>query len=489
MANRIDIVVAAQDKATEIIKSVNSQVSILAETLGLVAVAAGSLAGFAASNEFVALEKASKRLAPELRELARAMEIGTNVDEKTILGLMSKIQKKGFAVDQIDDATKAALGLSEIMGITLNEALLQVNAAAEGTFTSFEYLIPGINQLATADEKLAAVSKLASQGLKEKSDVANSAVTVFDRMNVEMGNLNATVGKILEPFRQLAFEGIAKVAELLTQALTPAIDHVEQQFTGMGDSVANVSRQIVESMVYTFTAVEVGFTNIVNMSQGWGAALLLPIEQARSGWVYAFDFMWAFVSKFADNVLVRLNDLARGFAGVTNDIILSTLDFGAASAAALTGNTERAMLHMGELSKRKFLEGFEWTDNNELFIAPPVVISEWEKTLQSMVDGMNTNIFEDFEAKFSGRMEAIKQDIEKKPIDAKVNIKTKSSDLGALSGMQSDVKMLQSTESRLLVRGATDDPLLRISQQQYQVLQDILNATLKQPQIVVQGVN
>jgi ABC-type transporter Mla subunit MlaD len=204
MANKIDIVVAAQDKATEIIKSVNSQVSILAETLGLVAVASGALAGFAASKEFVELEKASRRLEPALRDLARAMEIGTNTDEKTILGLMGKIQKRGFATDQIDDAAKAALGLSEVMGISLNDALLEVKAAAEGNFAAFEYLIPNINQLASSEEKLAAVSKLASQGLQEKADIANKAVSVFDRMNVEMGNLNATVGKIIEPFRQLA---------------------------------------------------------------------------------------------------------------------------------------------------------------------------------------------------------------------------------------------------------------------------------------------
>jgi hypothetical protein len=75
---------------------------------------------------------------------------------------------------------------------------------------------------------------------------------------------------------------------------------------------------------------------------------------------------------------------------------------------------------------------------------------------------------------------------EKNPLDVDVNLNAKG---GALGGLKSDVNVLQSTESRLLVRGSTDDPLLKISEQQYQVLQDILNATVRREQVVLEPVS
>jgi hypothetical protein len=159
---------------------------------------------------------------------------------------------------------------------------------------------------------------------------------------------------------------------------------------------------------------------------------------------------------------------------------LGALDFTAATMAAITGETERAAFHLGQIANRGFLEGFEWTDHSELFVAPSVRISEWENTLQSMVDNMNTSIMNDFDGKFTERMQAIKQGLEENPLEAKINIKPKG-DLssGLSSGLNSEVKMLQAVESRVMVRGSTEDPLLKLSEQQVKVLQDILNATVR----------
>jgi hypothetical protein len=490
MASKIDIVVAAQDKATEILRSVNNEVSILAETIGLVAVASGALAGFAASKEFVELEKASRRLSPALQDLARSMEIGTNVDEKTILGLMDRIQKKGFATDQIDDAAKAALGLSEVMGISLNDAFLEVKSAAEGNFSAFEYLIPNINQLATAEEKLAAVSKLASQGLQEKSDIANKAVSVFDRMNVEIGNLNATVGKIIEPFRQLAFEGIATVAELLSQALTPAIDDFEKNFSGMGDSVASWSAWMTETLIAGFTLIEVTLLNIGSVSELAGASIVINLEQMRSQFEHIFTVaIPAYASWFSDNFLNILSDIGGIVIATFSNLGTSIGEIMAGiwnyvSSGFSADAYEQLMFEIGRAANRGLLDGFDPVTKALPDIGERAV-SEFEKTLQGMVDTTATSLVGEFDTKFNERIAAMNGK-GKKPLDVDVNLNTKGS---SLSGLKSDVNVLQSTESRLLVRGATDDPLLKISQQQYQVLQDILNATVRREQITFEAVN
>jgi hypothetical protein len=190
---------------------------------------------------------------------------------------------------------------------------------------------------------------------------------------------------------------------------------------------------------------------------------------------------------------VRLTDLARAFATITSNIALGALDFTAATMAAVTGETERAAFHLGQIANRGFLDGFEWTDHNELFIAPPVAISEWEKTLQSMVDGMNTSNMSDIETKFKDRMKTISEGLKNNPLENKIEIKPKV-DTSAASGLNSEVRLLQAVESRVLVRGSTEDPLLSLSKEQVSALKELINVITrqgeeKQPAIVFQGVN
>jgi len=87
------------------------------------------------------------------------------------------------------------------------------------------------------------------------------------------------------------------------------------------------------------------------------------------------------------------------------------------------------------------------------------------------------------------RMEALNKGLKDNPLNASINLETKGNPLG---GMSSEVKMLQAVESRVMVRGSTEDPLLKLSEQQVKVLQDILNATVRrqenQTQVVLEPV-
>jgi hypothetical protein len=509
MADKIDIVVGASDKASSILRSVADQTQLLSDSLKTtdtnaknleismtgVTVAAGILAGAYAglkagaalteflgtsSAEFVAVEKAARSFDDTLKDLAKTIESGTNIDEKSILGLMKQARGRGFGADQLDDAAKAAIGLAEVMETSMTDGLEKVRQATEGNFAAFESLIPNINQMATAEEKLAAVSALATAGLEKKKDAANSSVAVFDRMNVEMNNLYETVGAMVEPFRQLAYEGIAITAELMSQALTPAIEDFEQKFTGMGNSVNAVSQSLAEGLVSAFTWGEVVIDSFSTAMEGFGAALLLPLEQARSGWEYFFvDLLPSLMSWFADNFYNVMSDLGSGVVTMLQNIGKSAAEITfAIQNYLLSGFSaeayEQLMFSIGEAGSRGFLEGFEPV--TEAFVAPSVRISEFEKTLQSMADSSAQSLLSNFDSKFSERMEAMQNGLKENPLSATVNLEAKGNPLG---GMSSEVKMLQAVESRVMVRGSTEDPLLKLSEQQVKVLQDILNATVR----------
>ena len=317
MDEDIEFDVAANDTASEVLRKLGHELQSLSETigetsqksqklevsmqgLGVVAAAlaaaygalkaasaVGSFIG-ASVNEFVAVEKAVYGLDESLVQLANTIESGTNIDEKSILSLMRDAKGKGFSGDQIGEVTKAAVGLAEVMQVSLTEALNRAQQATNGNFDAFERLIPGIGLMASQEEKLAAVTKLASEGLERKSDQANSAVAVFDRMNTELNNLYETVGALIEPFRQLAYEAIAIVAEYLTQALQPAVEYITKTFSSMADSVSGASEWLLQSIVGAFTAVEVAFTSAGDIANLTMATILLSLEQIRSNMEHVF---------------------------------------------------------------------------------------------------------------------------------------------------------------------------------------------------------
>jgi len=231
--------------------------------------------------------------------------------------------------------------------------------------------------------------------------------------------------------------------------------------------------------------IEVTLDNIKLSAETWGAALLLPLEQVRSGFEYLFvDLLPALGSWFADNFTNLMQDIGTVFKGVflnMGDVARGVWEY-IISGFSVQEYAE-LMIEVGRAGAEGFLQGIEPMSN--AFVAPTLRISEFEKALESMLDGGTTSLLSDFDTKFNERIAAMNGK-GKKPLDVDVNLNTKGS---SLSGLKSDVNVLQSTESRLLVRGATDDPLLKISQQQYQVLQDILNATVRREQITFEAVN
>jgi hypothetical protein len=498
MDEDIEFDIAANDTASAVLRKLGDELQFLGENIGettakshklevsmvgLGAVAASLAAAYGvlkgasavgnifgdAIDEFVEIEKASKRLDASLVELANTIESATNIDEKSILSLMQGAKGKGVAGDQIGEITKAAIGLAEVMNVSLTEAMNRAREATMGNFDAFQGLIPGINELSSQEAKLAAVTALATQGLLEKQTAAGSAISVFDRMNTELNNLYETVGEVIEPFRQLAYEGIAVVAELLTKGLTPAIEDFKGYFSGMAESLESTSQWIAESLVGAFTLVEVAVSDLSRMGEIIGASLLLPIEEARAGWEYTFTqyipaaLDW-FFQQF-NNIMSDIGTIAAGVFENIGDVASSVWDY------ILSGFSPEAyaklMFDVGKAGATGFLEGSK--PLTEGFEPPEFVESDWAQTLRDMLNSSTDSLTNEYFDKFNERMDALRDMTKGKTFDANLKLN--------IQGGTPEVKSIQATESRVMVRGSTEDPLLKISNEQLNALkrlEDIL---------------
>jgi hypothetical protein len=201
---------------------------------------------------------------------------------------MTNAARKGFATDDLDDAAKAAIGLSKAMGGDLNQALYNVTQATQGNFDAFQVFIPGINEMISLDEKLAAVSRLASDGLKLKMDSANSGVEATDRFNISLGNLREGFGSLLAPIRDVSVNGLGAMADLINQALVPAIEDFDQHAKDMADDVGTNTAFVAESFIEGFTIAEVAVFRFSDVLDFFRASLTLQMHQIGEEFKHLF---------------------------------------------------------------------------------------------------------------------------------------------------------------------------------------------------------
>jgi len=229
-----------------------------------------SIAAFNIQEKAVrSLEKAielaggsAAQASPRLQDFASKLQLSLNVGDEVTLGLAAQASMLGVATDSIDDAAKAAIGLSEATGINLQTAMKRVTGATNGVFGELGELIPAVRNATTTEEKLAAVLQVAEKGLQQKAHAAGTLEGVMTRASNSVGDLMESVGALLAPMKMAISTGIAAFAESLSAALVPAVERSKQLIEDMRpvfDAVATVGRATGAVLGVAFSRMQDSF--------------------------------------------------------------------------------------------------------------------------------------------------------------------------------------------------------------------------------------
>jgi hypothetical protein len=438
----VEVTLGARNEASAVLRQFSSEVTKtaqqvefsvrgLAQLAGVTAAVIGvveagrAIVGFASSSvaafddlnrsaiklsETVALiPNGSKQAAEEMQKVANSLERMTNVDAGRIMDQMSQALRRGAATDSIEDMAEAALGLSRVFDRDLSSAMRMVEDAVNGNFDAFKGLIPNIDQLATNEEKLAAVSELATKGLLNKAESAKSALEASDALNVATKNLYESFGALLAPIRDVVYRGFVVAFEFIQASMLPAMDDFVNYAEQMANAMQDVGRTIAEAFVTGFTAAEIAIFRFNDVLDVISASVLLSATKIYNDVVFVFDGLLAKAEWFVDAYSKLLSGRF-----TFEDVLKEMPSFG-----------ERA-------------------------------VTETEKSLQAILDEAVGGLTEDFDTKIRERLQAL-QDAMK--LDVKIGLKPRE---GAASALQEQLRSLTAFESRVLVRGQTDSPIAKL---------------------------
>jgi hypothetical protein len=477
----IEVVLGAKNEASAVLKQVSADVARTSQDISLsfkgilqvagitAAIAAlrstqQQLTSFAteAISAFDKVNNSGKQLedtllilnqggaANALKSVASSLENISNVNESAILDQMSKALRLGTSVGQVDDLAAAAVGLSKVFDTDLSTAMRMAQSATEGNFESFEGLIPKINSLVTADEKLAAVSQLASQGLSDKSEKAKSAAEAGNRMSIAWNNVYTSIGTVLAPIRDVVFNGLAYVADVVNQIVLPAISAFIAYTLEMAKAIGDNMHFIAESAVVAFSVLQTIFTNMGPIFDIAVNSIALSLEGMRADFEHVFTVVIPAYGKwFSDNFLSILRDVAVAASHIVENMLINIANI--IQGKPLVG----------------LLDGFEATVAELPKIAERGT-TEVEKVLRGNIEKSMNGVMESFDKNKAKNLQLlnelpgqIKTALPK--IELGIKATADKDGLAGLGGGRQGESQLQAVESRLLTRGSTQDtPLQKI---------------------------
>jgi hypothetical protein len=373
---------------------------------------------------------AGKAASDEMVKVANSLERMTNVDSGRIQDQMAQALRRGAGVGDIEDMAEAALGLSRVFDRDLSSAMRMVEDAIKGNFGAFEGLIPNINELATAEERLAAVSELATKGLLNKAESAKSALEASEALSVATKNLYESFGALLAPIRDVVYRGMVVAFEFIQSSMIPAMDDFIQHGEDLANAMQDVGKTIAEAFVTGFTAAEIAVFRFEDVLEVISASVLLSANKIYNDVVFVFDGLLAKANWFVDAYAKLLSGRF-----TFEDVLKDMPAFG-----------ERA-------------------------------VTETEKSLQAILDEAVGGLTEDFDAKIRERLAAL-QDAMK--LEIGIDLKPRA---GAASALQDQIRSLTAFESRVLVRGQTDSPIDKLVKNTAEAskLLSSIDGTLKSP--------
>lgn len=225
----------------------------------------------------------------KLKQYASEIQRVSTVGDETVLTLMQLGTSMGVQVDQLDDASKKAIGLSKAYGVDLKSAMKMVALARQGEYTMLQRYIPQIRGVTDETEKAA----IANQAMADGWKVAQSEVQTFpgkvEQLKNSFGDMLEVVGQgitenksfnesltsMQELFADPGFQqGIAEIASKLAEVLSVVMEMVtalprlvgmlkelnvvEEQQMGVFQRAANQTDTMQDSLRGFFDQLENG---------------------------------------------------------------------------------------------------------------------------------------------------------------------------------------------------------------------------------------
>lgn len=239
---------------------------------------------------------------------AESVQASTNISDEATLGLMRQAAMMGVSDAQLQDVTLAAIGLSQALGISLDEALKKVVQATNGNAAALGEMIPAVRTAATEEERLAAIMDVANAGLADAENQTETTAGMMARAALAMQGLREKIGELLAPIQRFISEGIAVLAEEMQRSLQPAIAFVTEGMANLApilnaivsgfQAFGVIAGVALESVLNLFNALFAQVSGSIGTWEAWGETIGAVVNWAAKQLIAGITWMEVILTNF-----------------------------------------------------------------------------------------------------------------------------------------------------------------------------------------------
>ena len=166
---------------------------------------------------------------PIMSSFASEMQRITTYGDEQVLAMQSMATAMGVSADQMNLCIQGAIGLTNVYGIGLNEAVRAAAAVVQGKTEKLNELIPALSKCKSETEKYALAEKAMKDGFAQAEAAANTLDGKLKQAAHAWGDLQEVVGETFAPTVKTVAGLIKGICELLaentaiTKTLTTAL--------------------------------------------------------------------------------------------------------------------------------------------------------------------------------------------------------------------------------------------------------------------------
>lgn len=410
-------------------------------------------------------------------DFSSALQDATNIGDEVSLGLMKQASMLGVTNDDLQQVTQAAVGLSEALEISLEDALRKTVNATEGNAGALAEYIPAVRNAATEQEKLAAVLATAERGFGQLQDKTRSAEGSATRLSNTWGDFLEVIGQSLAPLREVVNGVLVELVQVVQSAVIPALQAIMPRVA----TITNHIKTMGNVFRYTFAFVKTEIENLELVFDGWKNATALVLtsmaENVKHSLTVAIpEYAKWFARNFVNLMTDAFNVTVTAFTNAMKNIAGAFTALWDWIQSGMAGGTGELFHKIGEEAGRGLLDGFK----AQTEALPEVAKRSLTDVELALAAQLNRNIGT-FRERFQANLDAIT------PKDALGNdlplfgglkfdqaIKGQKV-LGGITAATQATPTLQGKESRLLARGSVRDPQLEMLEWLKRIKQGIDN--------------
>lgn len=228
------------------------------------------------------------RYTKELSAAATAIQQVTIIGDETTMSVMSLGINMGVSADQIEGATKQAIGLSKAYGIDLSTSMKMIALARQNDFTLLQRYIPQLRTTEDLTKKMSIMNVSAANGFAQEQAAAKT-------FSGQLSQLNNAFGEAMESLGNAFLPTLKSFAEILNaiipplggfignhKTLTIAVVSAAAALTGLLASLYPLLA-ITKTLIIVWPALSVALS-----SSGEAAGVLLPKIAAVASTMWTF---------------------------------------------------------------------------------------------------------------------------------------------------------------------------------------------------------